>query len=132
LKDDLGNDLLDDNRNPILEDQQCDAEEFLTYLLAECRGASVGEAVPNWDSTYQALFEFTFEERRYCNICHTYVPPNRNATIDPPTSYRQPSVGFANMPIDRNNPGTVADAINTELADFVSIATNGLVDTAPN
>jgi hypothetical protein len=115
-----GNFVLDAGGNLILIDQKCDAEELLTYLLDQCRGASIGNVVPDWNSTYEALFEFTFEERRYCSTCQTRVPPDPNPTIEPPTSYRQRSVGFSNMPIDRTNTGTVADAINNKLADEAS------------
>ncbi|CAG5153557.1 uncharacterized protein ALTATR162_LOCUS3227 [Alternaria atra] len=106
-----------------LIDRQCDAEEWMTYFLGECREATDKEVVPDWEASYRALFEFEFEERRYCNTCDIDIPRNPDPAIDPPRSFKPPSLGFNGCSIDRNNPGTIVTAIDDQLADEVGLIT---------
>jgi uncharacterized UBP type Zn finger protein len=99
-------------------ERQSDAEEWMNYCLDACQIAC-GDSVPNWTSGYRALFEFEFEERRFCNTCDTQIP---RVASDPATSFKQPSIGFTDCLINRTNPGTVADAIN---AQMIELPTNG-------
>ena len=98
-------------------DPQCDAEEWMTYFLDQCQQACDPNSAPDWRPGYQALFQFEFEEERFCSVCDT---PISRRTNDPASSFKQPSIGFINCPIDRASPGTVADAINAQLVEHPS------------
>jgi len=100
-------------------DQQADAEEWLNYCLEECRAACHDDDLPGWEAGYRALFQFEFEEDRFCNACDT---PIARADDDPSSSFKQPSIGFTGCVIHRANPGTVADAINDQM---IELPTNG-------
>jgi hypothetical protein len=101
--------------NTTAVDPQCDAEEWMSYCLDQCRLATDVSIAPEWEAGYKALFEFEFEERRYCNVCNTFIARGPN---DSPASFKQPSIGFNNCPIDRKTPGTVADAINAQMEEL--------------
>ncbi|KAI4940948.1 hypothetical protein J4E91_011033 [Alternaria rosae] len=96
-------------------DAQCDAEEWMTYFLDRCQEACITSEAPDWRPGYRALFQFEFEEERFCSVCDTPIP---RVSSDPASSFKQPSIGFINCPIDRASPGTVADAINAQLVEY--------------
>lgn len=96
-------------------DPQCDAEEWMTYFLERCQEACIASEAPDWRPSYRALFQFEFEEERFCCVCDTPIP---RVSSDPASSFKQPSIGFIDCPIDRASPGTVADAINAQLVEY--------------
>jgi ubiquitin C-terminal hydrolase len=130
ITDDAGNQPVDEDGKDLTQNQQCDAEEFITWLLAEIRDAN--NTSPAWVSMYEALFQLEFEERRFCTICDNLIPRDPNPTVDPPMSFRQASVGLATMVIDCNNPATVADAINTEMAEIPNLISRQCPTCAAN
>jgi uncharacterized UBP type Zn finger protein len=95
--------------------RQGDPQEFLTWVLRECRNVTVPASHRAlWEDRYDALFMLMEEETRFCQVCDNPITqvPARDG------SFRQPEFGFEPLGVaDPRNPGYIADLVAAHMAD---------------